>query len=104
MMAKSPDDRSLRRQVTGRLGAESGSATGDQHNLAFNCFAHDEPSRTPSSMSRNPRPKITTERYSTSVPEWDRQFRLVRVHHEHREKLGRLRLAGIGADAVAVTG
>src|SRR5260370_17613357 len=38
----------------------------------------------------------------TSVPEWDRQFRLVRVHHEHREELGRLRLAGIGADAVAV--
>jgi sodium:dicarboxylate symporter family protein len=36
-----------------------------------------------------------------SVPEWDRQFRLVRVHHEHREQLGRLRLAGIGADAVA---
>src|SRR5438874_4268752 len=42
------------------------------------------------------------ERYQTSVPEWDRQFRLVRVHHEHREELGRLRLAGIGADAVAV--
>src|SRR5712671_7452110 len=40
----------------------------------------------------------------TSVPEWDRQFRLVRVHHEHREELGRLRLAGIGADAVAVAG
>src|SRR5207244_3929413 len=39
-----------------------------------------------------------------SVPEWDRQFRLVRVHHEHREELGRLRLAGIGADAVAVAG
>src|SRR5262249_36622341 len=37
----------------------------------------------------------------TSVPEWDRQFRLVRVHYEHREELGRLRLAGIGADAVA---
>jgi len=33
----------------------------------------------------------------TSVPEWDRQFHLVRVHHEHREELGRLRLAGIGA-------
>src|SRR5262249_2102853 len=44
------------------------------------------------------------ERYSTSVPEWDRQFRLVRVHHEHREELGRLSLAGIGADAVAVAG
>src|SRR6516165_8391837 len=41
---------------------------------------------------------------STSVPEWDRQFRLARIHHEHRKKLGRLRLAGIGADAVAVTG
>src|SRR5438128_8830869 len=40
----------------------------------------------------------------TSVPEWDRQFRLVRVHHEHREELGRLRLAGIGADAVVVAG
>src|SRR5919198_6630088 len=40
----------------------------------------------------------------TSVPEWDRQFRLIRVHHEHREKLGRLRLTGIGADAVAVAG
>ena len=40
----------------------------------------------------------------TSVPEWDRQFRLVRVHHEHREELGRLRLAGIRADAVAVAG
>src|SRR5262245_63939373 len=31
----------------------------------------------------------------TSVPEWDCQFRFVRVHHEHREKFGRLRLAGI---------
>src|SRR5215831_182758 len=40
----------------------------------------------------------------TSVPEWDRQFRLIRVHHEHREKLGWLCLAGIGADAVAVAG
>src|SRR5256712_6798488 len=39
-----------------------------------------------------------------SVPEWGRQFRFVRVHHEHREELGRLRLAGIGADAVAVAG
>src|SRR5437870_11039296 len=42
--------------------------------------------------------------FKTSVPEWDRQFGLVRVHHEHREELGRLRLAGIGADAVAVAG
>src|SRR5881396_186278 len=40
----------------------------------------------------------------TSVPGWDRQFRLVRVHHEHREELGWFRLAGIGADAVAVAG
>src|SRR5438128_771062 len=40
----------------------------------------------------------------TSVPEWDRQFRLVRVHHEHSEELARFRLAGIGADAVAVAG
>src|SRR5262249_13167031 len=31
-------------------------------------------------------------------------FRLVRVHHENRKKLGRLLLAGIGADAVAVAG
>jgi hypothetical protein len=35
----------------------------------------------------------------SSVPEWDRQFRLVGIHHEL--KLGRLRVAGIGADAVA---
>ena len=40
----------------------------------------------------------------TSVPEWDRQFRLVCVHDEHRHELGRLRLAGIGADDVAVSG
>src|ERR1700756_3884702 len=38
----------------------------------------------------------------TSVPEWDRQFRLVRVHHEHRKELGRLRLAGVSADAMPV--
>ena len=37
-----------------------------------------------------------------SVPVWDCQLRLVCVHHEHREELGRLRLAGIGADAAAV--
>src|SRR5262249_46457830 len=37
------DLRSLRCQVTGRLCAESGTATGDQHNLAFNSFVHDEP-------------------------------------------------------------
>src|SRR6516225_6482134 len=48
--------------------------------------------------------KFPHERYQTSVPEWDRQFRLVRVHHEHREELGRLRLAGIGTDTVAVAG
>src|SRR5262245_30171730 len=41
---------------------------------------------------------------STSVPEWDRQFRLARIHHEHREELGRLSVAGIGADPVAVAG
>src|SRR6516162_9297954 len=39
-----------------------------------------------------------------SVSEWDSQFCLVRVHHEHREELGRLRLAGIGADVVALAG
>ena len=44
------------------------------------------------------------EKYQTSVPQWECQFRLVRVHDEHREELGRLRLAGIGADAVAVPG
>src|SRR5215510_1099676 len=41
---------------------------------------------------------------SLSVPERDRQFRVVRVHHEHREEPGWLRLAGIGADGVAVAG
>jgi hypothetical protein len=41
---------------------------------------------------------------TTSVPKWDRQFGLVRVHHEHREELGRLRLAGIGTDVLAVAG
>jgi hypothetical protein len=40
----------------------------------------------------------------TSVPEWDRQFRLVCVHREELGRLGRLRLAGIGADAVPVAG
>ena len=44
------------------------------------------------------------ERYQTSFLEWDRQFRLVRVHHEHCEELGRLCLAGVGTDAVAVAG
>ena len=47
---------------------------------------------------------IVPGRDETSVPEGGRQLRLVRVHHEHREELGRLRLAGIGADAVAVAG
>jgi hypothetical protein len=42
------------------------------------------------------------ETYQTSVPERDRQFRLGRVHDEHREELGWLHVAGIGADAVAV--
>ena len=37
-----------------------------------------------------------------SVRERDRQFRLVRVHHEHREELGWLCLTGVGADGVAV--
>jgi len=50
------------------------------------------------------RRQTTPRRAGTSVPEGDRQFRLIRVHHEHREELGRLRLAGIGADAVAVAG
>src|ERR1700746_3962789 len=40
----------------------------------------------------------------TSVSEWDRQFRLIRVHHEHREELRRFCFAGIGADDVAVAG
>src|SRR5689334_22159780 len=40
----------------------------------------------------------------TLAPEWGRQFRVVRVHHEHCEELGRRRLAGIGADAVDVAG
>jgi hypothetical protein len=44
------------------------------------------------------------EQHQTSVPEWDGQFRLVRVHHEHREELCGLRFAGIGADAMAVAG
>ena len=47
-------------------------------------------------------PQAVQAALSTSVPQWDRQFRLIRVHHEHRKKLGRLRLACIGADAVAV--
>src|SRR6516225_4710300 len=40
----------------------------------------------------------------TSVSKWDRQFRLIRVHHEHREELRRFCFAGIGADDVAVAG
>src|ERR1700757_284496 len=56
---------------------------------------------TPRIFSRTQYPHET---YQTSVPEWDRQFRLVGVHHEHREELGRLRLAGIGADGVTVAG
>src|ERR1700722_10256188 len=49
-------------------------------------------------------PRRLRTRFLTSIPEWDRQFRLARVHHEHRQQLRRLRLAGIGADAVAVAG
>jgi hypothetical protein len=33
----------------------------------------------------------------SSVPEWDRQFRLIRVHHEHCE------LAGFDLPALALT-
>jgi hypothetical protein len=52
--------------------------------------------------SGGPRQISPHERYQTSVFEWDRQFRLVRVHYQHREEHGRLRLAGVGADDVAV--
>lgn len=44
------------------------------------------------------------ERVSVPVPERSRQFLLVRIYHEYREELGRLRLAGIGTDAMAVAG
>ena len=37
-----------------------------------------------------------------SVGERRRQFGFVRVHDEHRQKLGALSLAGVGADVVAV--
>src|SRR4030095_11080928 len=40
----------------------------------------------------------------TSVPERDRQHRLVRVHDKYREQLRGLRVTGIGADLVAVAG
>ncbi len=40
----------------------------------------------------------------TLKPQFPNGFRLVRVRHKHREELDRLRLAGIGADAVAVAG
>jgi len=40
----------------------------------------------------------------TSVLEWDRRFRLVRVHHNLREELARLHRVGMGADTVAVAG
>ncbi len=69
-----------------------------------------QPGRLRTAQARAVRRAITPtrlsphERSQTSVPEWDGQFRLVRVHHEHREELGRLRLAGIGADGVAVAG
>src|SRR5215472_17850988 len=38
-----------------------------------------------------------------SVPDWDRQVRLVRIDYEYSEELGRVCLAGIGADAMAIT-
>src|SRR5262245_21703917 len=38
---------------------------------------------------------ISARKVSNPVREWDRQFRLVGVHHEHREELGRLRLVGM---------
>src|SRR6516165_5850499 len=43
-------------------------------------------------------------KYQASVPEWDRQFRFARVQDEHGEELGRLRIAGIRADAMAIAG
>src|SRR5689334_11230587 len=51
-------------------------------------------------------PRLCNEKgaLSTSVPEWSRQFRLVRVYHEHRKELGRLRLTGISANGVTVLG
>ena len=39
-----------------------------------------------------------------TVSEGDRQFRLLRVHHEHCHELGRLALAGIGSHIMAVAG
>src|SRR3954453_7851107 len=39
------------------------------------------------------------ESYQTSVPECDRQFPFVRVHHKNGDELSRLRFAGIRADA-----
>ena len=36
---------------------------------------------------------ISTQKGQVLVPEGRGQFRLVRVHHEHREELSRLRLA-----------
>src|SRR3979490_1293040 len=44
------------------------------------------------------------EMIMTSVRERERQLRLARVDHEDREELGLFRLAGIGADGVAVAG
>src|SRR6201982_406756 len=38
----------------------------------------------------------------TSVPKWDRQLSLVCVDHEYGKELGRLRLAGVSADAMPV--
>src|SRR3954451_5600889 len=65
--------------------------------------------RDPTSRVCYPQQKASAARTAdamamTLLPEWDRQFRLVRVHHEDREELGRLRLTGIRADSVTVAG
>src|SRR5262249_1553730 len=53
------------------------------------------------------RPKRNTAPPFSSGPsflEWERQLLLARVDDEHRQQLGRLGLAGIGADGVTVAG
>src|SRR6516162_8283999 len=60
--------------------------------------------RTRAFLKRVGSAALATCRGDASIPEWDRQFRLIRVHHEHCEELGRLCLAGVGTDAVAVAG
>src|SRR5215469_360200 len=60
--------------------------------------------RTRAILKRVGSAALATCRGDASVPERDRQFRLVRVHHEHCEEFGRLCLAGIGTDTVAVAG